>query len=348
LILWVTKPGQQTPVSVTAAALSFIVTLALVALSSMEHTRSVRPSFIINTHLFFSTLLDLAQARTLWLLPEDGNLATVFTVCIAFNVVLLILESIEKKSFLKSPYRNYPPEVLGGIFNRSVFWWLNSLFLNGYRRVLNLDDLFETDEEPSSRKLQQRMRSTWEQSKKDNKHLLFLATLSCFKLPLFKMIFPRLCMSALKLSQPLLINRAVSLISQPQDPSSRNFGYGLIGATALIYFGLAIANAKCKHKIYKAVTMVRGGLISLISDTTLLLDADSVRESAAVTLMSTGIDRIVAGVENLDFIWASPIEIAVALYLLDRELGLSCLVPLGICLGKFLQGYWTAPLLTLL
>jgi hypothetical protein len=116
----------------------------------------------------------------------------------------------------------------------------------------------------------------------------------------------------------------------------------------LIYFGLAIANAKCKHKIYRAVTMVRGGLISLISDTTLLLDADSVRESAAVTLMSTGVDRIVAGVENLDFIWASPIEIAVALYLLDRELGLSCLVPLGICLGKFLQGYWTAPLLTLL
>lgn len=155
-------------------------------------------------------------------------------------------------------------------------------------------------------------------------------------------------MSALKLSQPLLINRAVSLISQPQDPSSRNFGYGLIGATALIYFGLAIANAKCKHKIYRAVTMVRGGLISVISDTTLLLDADSVRESAAVTLTSTDVDRIVAGLENLDFIWASPIEIAVALYLLDRELGLPCLVPLGISLGKFLQSHWTVSLLTLL
>jgi ATP-binding cassette subfamily C (CFTR/MRP) protein 1 len=149
----VTEPGLQTPVTVTAAALSFIAILPLVALSSMEYTRSVRPSFIINTHLFFSTLLDLAQARTLWLLPGHGNLAAVFTVCIAFNLVLLILERIEKKSFLKSPYRNYPPEVLGGIFNRSVFWWLNSLFLNGYRRVLNLDDLFETDEELSSRKL---------------------------------------------------------------------------------------------------------------------------------------------------------------------------------------------------
>jgi ATP-binding cassette subfamily C (CFTR/MRP) protein 1 len=100
----VTEPGLQTPVTVTAAALSFIAILPLVALSSMEYTRSVRPSFIINTHLFFSTLLDLAQARTLWLLPGHGNLAAVFTVCIAFNLVLLILESIEKKSFLKSPY----------------------------------------------------------------------------------------------------------------------------------------------------------------------------------------------------------------------------------------------------
>jgi hypothetical protein len=75
LILWVTEPGRQTPISVAAAALSFIAALILVVLSSVEHTRPVRPSFIINTYLFFSTLLDLAPARALWLLPGDGKLA---------------------------------------------------------------------------------------------------------------------------------------------------------------------------------------------------------------------------------------------------------------------------------
>lgn len=320
-----------------AAALSFIVVLALAALSSAEHTRTVKPSFVINTYLFFSTLLDLAQARTLWIIPGDGKIAAVFTTCCAFNIILLIFESIEKRAFLKNPYHEYPPEALSGIFNRTVFWWLNRLFLSGYRRILDLGDLFETDNELSSRELHQRMAATWLRSEKSKSQSLFLATMSCFKVPLSKMVFPRLCVSALKFSQPLLINRAVSLISEPRNQANRNYGYGLIGATGLIYFVLAIGNAKYKHKLFRAIIMIRGGLISLISDITLVLDAKSVRESAAVTLMSTDVDRIIAGLELLDCMWASPIEIAAAVYLLYREIGLSCLVPLGISLGKLMS-----------
>lgn len=334
LVLWITNGTRRTRISVASTTLSFTGSLTLAILSSIEHSRSIRPSFITGVYLFFSTLLDLAQARTLWLISGDGSLAAVFSSCVAVNVVMLVLESVEKRSFLKEPYRHYPPEAIGSIFNRSVFWWLNRLFLAGYRRVLNLGDLFETDKELSSLALQHRMRLTWRQSHKDGNYSLMMATLSCFKWSFSKTVFPRLCVSALKFCQPLLINRAVSLISQPRTQNNRNIGYGLIGATALIYFGLAIGNAKYTHKAYRAITMVRGGLISLISDVTLLLDADSVKESAAVTLMSADVDRIVAGLEYSDHIWAAPIEIAVALYLLDRELGLPCLVPLGISLGK--------------
>lgn len=249
-------------------------------------------------------------------------------------MVHLVFESVEKRSFLKSPYNDYPPEALCGIFSRSIFWWLNGLFLRGYRRILNLGDLFQTDDELSSHKLQLCMRSAWQGHRKHKKHALLRATLSAFKLPLSKVIFPRLCVSALKFCQPLLINRAVSLISESRTQANRNDGYGLIGATALIYFGLAIGNAKYRHKNYRSVTMIRGGLISLISDVTLLLDAGLSKDSAAVTLMSTDVDRIVSGLEYSDFIWASPIEIAVALYLLSREIGLPCLMPLAISLGK--------------
>lgn len=305
----------------------------LAILSNFEHSRSARPSFVINTYLFFATLLDLAQTRTLWLISGNKILASVFTTCVAFNMVIMFLESIEKRSFLRDPYSNYPPERLSGIFNRSVFWWLNSLLVKGYRRMLDLDDLFQTDEDLSSHKLQFRMRSSWQRFSVYKRHPLLRATSSAFKLPLARMILPRICVSALKFSQPLLIKRAVSLISQPRTQTTRNYGYGLIGATMLIYTGLAIGRAKYKHKIYRSITMIRGGLISLISDTTLLLDATSSSDSAAVTLMSTDVDRIIAGLEYCDFLWASPIEIAVALYLLWREIGLSCLMPLGISLG---------------
>lgn len=340
LVLWTTQSRAKTRVSIAAASLSFAATLILAVLSNFEHSRSARPSFIVNTYLFFTTLLDLTQIRTLWLIPGDKVLASVFTTCVAFNLVIVFLESIEKRSFLKDPYNEYPPESLSGIFNTSVFWWLNGLFVKGYHRILDLGDLFKTDEELSSHQLQLRMRSSWQRYSKYKKHALLRATLSAFRFPLAKMIFPRLCVSALKFSQPLLINRAVSLISQPRTQTTRNDGYGLIGATALIYIGLAIGNAKYKHKNYRSITMVRGGLISLISDVTLLLDATSSNDSAAVTLMSTDVDRIVAGLEYCDFIWASPIEIAVALYLLWREIGLSCLMPLGISLGSATAAYF--------
>lgn len=87
--------------------------------------------------------------------------------------------------------------------------------------------------------------------------------------------------------------------------------------------------------VYRAMVMIRGGHVSLVSEATLLLDADIVKESAAVTLMSTDVDRIMAGLEYADFIWASPIEITVALYLLNRDIGLPCLVPLVISIGIF-------------
>jgi ATP-binding cassette subfamily C (CFTR/MRP) protein 1 len=334
LIIWAIRPSLQSRTSVAAAALSFIAISILAVLSTFEHSRSIRPSSVINVYIFLSTILDLAQARTLWLLSANRSLAVVFTTCIAFNIILLILESIEKKEFLKTPFCNYPPESLGGIFNRTVFWWLNDLFLKGYRCILKFDDLYETDDELTAKALQQRVRSEWQRSNKENRHCLFLAIMSSFKFPLAKMIIPRLCQSAFKLCQPLLINRVVSLLSEPRTKESRQIGYGLTGATALVYFGLSVFNARSKHMIYRAVVMIRGGLISLISDATLLLDADVAKEAAAVTLMSTDVDRIVAGLENSDFIWAAPIEIAVALYLLNREIGLPCLVPLAISLGK--------------
>ena len=133
------------------------------------------------------------------------------------------------------------------------------------------------------------------------------------------------------LDQP---SRIVAIGARTKD--NRNIGYGLIGATALVYLGLVILNARYKHNTYRAMTMIRGGLISLISDVTLLLDADTVKESAAITLMSTDVDRIVVVLEYSDFIWASPVEVAAALYLLNREIGLACVVPLGISLSKHL------------
>ena len=335
IILWGQTSTARTRASIAAASISFITACCLAPLTSLEHARSVRPSTLITLYLAFSALLDVAQVRTLWLSHSHPKIAALFTSSLAIKVVLLVLETKEKRSFLLKPYRNQPPESLGGILNRSLFWWLNGLFAKGYRGLLNPADLYEPDQALSSESLQHRARVSWEGRAHDGRYALALRIFACARVPLVLAIFPRLCLIGFRLSQPLLINRTVSLLDDPSSPDGTNVGRALVGATALIYVGQAISTALYKHNIYRGITLIRGCLVSLIYENTLTLpsDATNVADSAAVTMMSTHVDRIAAGIEQSDAIWASPIEMGVALYILYRQLGLASLVPVVITIG---------------
>ncbi|KAG8160758.1 hypothetical protein KVR01_009022 [Diaporthe batatas] len=144
----------------------------------------------------------------------------------------------------------------------------------------------------------------------------------------FDAILPRLCQSAFNFSQPLLISRVVTYLQEAN--SDLNFGYGLIGATAIIYIGLAFSMAVYKHKTYRLITMVRGGLISLIYDKTIKLETGALKDGAGVTLIGTDCESIAQGLVNVHEIWASPIDIGLALYLLQYEAGVACVAPVVI------------------
>ncbi|KAK6611684.1 ABC transporter [Botrytis cinerea] len=333
LASWIVSQGQQSLVSIPAAVLSVIATIGLAALSNLENNRSIRPSLVICTYLLLSTLLDIAQTRTLWL--QHGNTASsaLFTSSVLAKAVLLCLEAFEKRSFLKDPYNRYPPEALAGVINASLFWWLNTLIQNGHRNLLSLGDLFDIDQALSSSSLETKMQNAWQKQSRNGKYSLLFAILTSLKVSLLTLVFPRLCLIGFKFSQPLLINRAISLIENPETPGNQNIGYALIGATALIYLGLAISTAQYQHQIFRVITMIRGGLVCIIYNVTLALDAHSAGDSAAVTLMSTDIERIGTGFSSVDILWAGPIEAGIAAYLLQREMGLACIAPVIISLA---------------
>ena len=56
-------------------------------------------------------------------------------------------------------------------------------------------------------------------------------------------VIPRLCLIGFNFAQQFLITAALRLFSEPVNPNSRNEGYGLIGATALIYLGIAVSHS---------------------------------------------------------------------------------------------------------
>ncbi|OQE25971.1 hypothetical protein PENFLA_c007G05320 [Penicillium flavigenum] len=79
--------------------------------------------------------------------------------------------------------------------------------------------------------------------------------------------------------------------------------------------------------------MMRSGLISMIYDQTIDMTAADLTDSAAITLMGTDVERIVANLKNLHEAWASIIELGIAIWLLEREIGVACFIPLVISLG---------------
>lgn len=73
----------------------------------------------------------------------------------------------------------------------------------------------------------------------------------------------------------------------------------------------------------------------MIFSKTLKISAGSTSEAEAITLMSADIDRIGSSMSLIHELYASVIELAIALWLLDRLLGIAILAPIGWVICEF-------------
>ncbi|RMZ79569.1 hypothetical protein DV737_g3391, partial [Chaetothyriales sp. CBS 132003] len=283
------------------------------------------------------------QCRTLWMRQDNSVIAAVFTAGLVSKAAMLGAEIMEKRRILKSPYSLYPPEAIGGVLNRSVFWWINALLLRGSSAKLGQEDLFNLDVELTTKHIEPKFRRIWAASSNQLSHSLLFAILKNFWFKILTVVFFRLCLIGFKFSQPLLIHRAVSLLEEPDTQEKRSIGRSLIGATSLIYIGIALMTGMFRHNVYRLMTMVRSAIVGLIYRTTLSLDAKKASNSAALTLMSTDLESIATGFEVFDSLWADPIEIGIAIYILYSQIGLAFVAPIiasliFICIPIALRG----------
>ena len=86
------------------------------------------------------------------------------------------------------------------------------------------------------------------------------------------------------------------------------------------------------------MTMIRGGLVALIFEKTLGIEEAKARDGDAVSLMSADIEGIEPGIELIHEIWANVIELGIALYLLQMQVGAACFLVVIPAAGKFCLG----------
>ncbi|KZL77916.1 ABC multidrug transporter [Colletotrichum tofieldiae] len=324
LALWALPTTIRNPASLAATSLALINSIFIIGLIYVEHDRSVRPSKLLSIYLSISLLIDLAQARSLFSQQPatSGTIGSVFAASLAMRLILVLLEEIPKRGVPEPSSK----EEISGPLNRSVFGWLNPLLLRGSRGILEVGDLGKIDHKFDSARLLSMLSFSWDSSDKSAKHALLKSTLSAFRIGYMAPVLPRLFLAAFNFSQPFLIKRIIEFVGESRDAQSSDVAAGLIGAALLVYLGLAISRGIYNHTVYQLTTTLRGGLVSLIFTKSLRLDAATAGKAKAITLMSTDIDSITSGVKDLHEIWASILELGVAVYLLNLQIGAACFV----------------------
>jgi len=152
----------RTRTTLPTTVLALVAALGLTLLSWLEHERTIRPSFVISAFLLSSILVDLVRARTLWLIGGRHAVSVLFTTTVALRAVMLLLETVGKRRILVTRHKNHTREATSSPLSRTVFFWLTSLFLKGYKKILVLDDLYPLETDLQSKTLHKTLTNAWE------------------------------------------------------------------------------------------------------------------------------------------------------------------------------------------
>ncbi len=208
------------------------------------------------------------------------------------------------------------------MYSLCAFFWLRELFKTGNSKLLTLDDLFPLDRSITSETLATRLGNYLAAYPTRGKRLgLLRAVTKVLAVPLLLPVAPRLALSGFRFAQPFLINSLLSYLEQPTAAGKKDAGYGLIGATILVYAGNAISTAFYNYFQERALWMARGALASVVYESTTKSRLSASDNSAVLTLMSTDIERIRFGFLSVHDFWAAILEVSIASWLLSRELG---------------------------
>ncbi|KAH8658409.1 hypothetical protein BX600DRAFT_469082 [Xylariales sp. PMI_506] len=327
--------------TIAANAVAFVASLVLCHLSFLEHGRTVKPSTLLTLYLLVIAVYDsINLLRALSPLPEDLSLQLALSIGTAgLEVLLFVVESLSKRSYLRQPYQELPVEQTIGVVNKAFLFWINDLILLGNAKILSVTDLPALDDPLKSEPLRQRMEAAWAKASKNSSTCskskwpttMFIAWFRCFSGSLLAAAIPRMFLVVFLYAQPILINRTIQYVTQPAtEDADDKTGKHLIIAAIVIYSATAIFRCIYQQLLNRITIQSRGALIGLIHSRSLTLLQGAHDDAAAVTHMSSDVDSINHFSYLLQESWADILEVVVGMTLLWNQIGWWCLTPLAL------------------
>ncbi|UJO17086.1 ABC multidrug transporter B [Fulvia fulva] len=337
LALWASDGRARTRLSLACVSLTTAAYAFFALVSYVEHKRSVRPSTMLILYLGVTLILDLARTRTLFFTAQGLAAARVNLAALIVKLGIFVLENIEKRSMVKKAWQEIiSPEGASGVINRATFLWLNTLVVQGFRTLLTVHALPSLDNDILAASRPSELLSEWKNgesvwisswhqviatpiadlistvSPNAHEHGLLWLFVKHFKWATLAGVLPRLACAGFTFAQPYLVKSLLDFTADINASNRSSTAYALVGAYAIAYVGLALTYAVYQHKTYRLLTLYRGALVAMIFDKTLRVEASSVDDAEAVTLMSADIDRTTGSMHVVHELYASVIEAGIA------------------------------------
>lgn len=163
LALFVNGASVRTATALAAAALACVEAIAITATVFFDHRRALRPTSLFSLYIALGIIFDAAQSRSFFL-RHDAPLGALFAVSGGTKLVLAVLLEFPRRHLLIDSRLKETAggEATRGFWYRSLFCWLNPLFIKGSRGELHLTDLEPLGPELSSKPLLDKFLGHWE------------------------------------------------------------------------------------------------------------------------------------------------------------------------------------------
>ncbi|KAM0230001.1 hypothetical protein ACHAPO_009553 [Fusarium lateritium] len=276
---------------------------------------------------------DAARARTQSLIPDNDAAAGILIAIVVVKLLLVLVETKDKASILLPEFAKTSAELRSGLFSRAFFAWIVPVLYMGFKSVISSDDLPAINERIASQALATKVESRWKKRVSVGALSLMMDVLLSFPKDLCIVLLTNLLQVGLNICQPFLIQELVTFLKSPDR--SINVGYGLLGGFFCVSMTNALVIPWGFHYVGRLMAMARGALVPLIYSKLLQLKGNNAHQMTAFTLVTADVETIVNDSWRLLEPWAHLLQMVIGTYLLYRQLGAVCCVPIIVILLIF-------------
>ncbi len=242
--LWWNFPLDSTLAN-AAGLMSCVSAVCIIIILFAGHVYFVHSPGFLSLFLSVTMLFDIAITRTYFNRHGLATLGKVHAPLPVIKLAIVILEEVSKRTLIRAEElrTSLGHEAVAGFWNRSIFFWVNSTLLIGFRSKIAQDSLGDMDPQFSSERLQTEFRRIWEHGDEHkSKHALLLACLHTVPWLFIFIVPPRLFYIGFSYAQPFLLQEVVKVVSEEvADPA---VGNGLIAAAGLVFFCKGVRNLR--------------------------------------------------------------------------------------------------------